>query len=63
MSENLLCPLKFNLENQNNTCISNCAWNAGSKVQPRCALMDISFALNGFKDLYELVTLNENEKE
>ncbi|MZI79425.1 hypothetical protein GT646_01070 [Clostridium butyricum] len=62
MSENLLCPLKFNLDSQNNKCVQNCAWNAGSKVEPRCALIDISYSLNDLKEFYEF-TKTQNEKE
>lgn len=40
MSNKLICPLKF--QSTDNECIPNCAWNAGSQVEPRCAILQIS---------------------
>lgn len=43
MSENLICPLRFNFDN--NECISNCAWHSGSEDRPQCAILKISHCL------------------
>ncbi|HBZ6635634.1 hypothetical protein FC839_03105 [Clostridium botulinum] len=48
MSDKLICPLKF--QSEDNECIPNCAWNAGSKVKPLCAMMKISFNLTSIDE-------------
>lgn len=48
MSEKLICPLKFN--STDNECTSDCAWNAGSKIKPRCAILNISFELTSIDE-------------
>ncbi|NFI95616.1 hypothetical protein FC961_14675 [Clostridium botulinum] len=48
MSDKSICPLKF--QSEDNECIPNCAWNAGSKVKPLCAMMKISFNLTSIDE-------------
>lgn len=48
MSVKLLCPLQFG--SPNNECVPSCAWNAGSLVEPRCAILDISMHLTSIDE-------------
>ena len=61
MSEKLVCPLKFN--STNNECIPNCAWNAGSKVKPRCAILDVSFSLTSIDENNSGLTYGSSDED
>ncbi|WP_297421987.1 hypothetical protein [Clostridium sp.] len=55
MIEKLVCPLKF--ASNENECVSNCAWNAGSESKPQCAILKISFNLTSLeKNISDLLT-------
>lgn len=48
MSNKLICPLRF--QSTDNECIPNCAWNSGSQVKPRCAMLQISLNLTSIDE-------------
>ncbi|EKQ57195.1 MULTISPECIES: hypothetical protein [unclassified Clostridium] len=55
MIEKLVCPLKF--ASNENQCVPNCAWNAGSESNLQCAILKISFNLTSLdKHISDLLT-------
>lgn len=58
MSNKLICPLKF--QSKDNECIPNCAWNAGSQVEPRCVILQISFNLTSIDENNGGLTFNHS---